>query len=233
MQTVIELVQAIGTFGVGVLARLALFLGAIALLAIPVAAVALVIRAVQARQRSALGLKPVAGLMYRPDLAYAPGHTWLAQKGGKAVALGLDDLAQRLMPSVTAVDLPRAGATIRRGEPLVVLHGGGRALEIPSPVDARVLRANPAVRRDPSLVKRESYGRGWLVALEPTDAAMGAMPRGETAEKWMRAESDRFNRFLEERLGFAAADGGELIAPAPWLVGEDGWKALTAAFLRG
>ncbi len=29
----------------------------------------------------------------------------------------------------------------------------------------------------------------------------------------------------------AAAPGGELVAPAPWVVGEEGWRALTAEFL--
>jgi hypothetical protein len=57
------------------------------------------------------------------------------------------------------------------------------------------------------------------------------LPTGEAAESWIRRESSRFSRFLEEQLGFAAADGGELVAPAPWLIGESGWKALTGAFL--
>ena len=35
----------------------------------------------------------------------------------------------------------------------------------------------------------------------------------------------------EHQLGFAAADGGELLAPPPTLLGETQWKALTKAFL--
>ena len=53
----------------------------------------------------------------------------------------------------------------------------------------------------------------------------------ESAESWMRREAVRWNHFLEDQLGFAAADGGELVAPAPWLIGESGWRALAAAFL--
>ncbi len=47
-----------------------------------------------------------------------------------------------------------------------------------------------------------------------------------------QARVDAVDRFIEDQLGFAAADGGELVAPAPWLVGEENWKALTAAFLE-
>ena len=59
-------------------------------------------------------------------------------------------------------------------------------------------------------MKRDGYGRGWLVAIEPADGSWASLPRGESAESWMRREAVRWNHFLEERLGFAAADGGEL-----------------------
>ena len=119
-----------------------------------------------------------------------------------------------------------------RGETIAVLHGGGRAVRIPAPVGGTIAGVNAAVLRDPALVKREGYGRGWLVAIAPADPSFAKLPRGEQAEGWLRRESARWSRFIEERLGFAAADGGELVAPAPWLVGEESWKALTAAFLE-
>ena len=64
------------------------------------------------------------------------------------------------------------------------------------------------------------------------DPAWEALPREQDAESFLRKEAARWSRFFEERLGFAAADGGELVAPAPWVIGEDGWKALTLEFLR-
>jgi glycine cleavage system H protein len=134
---------------------------------------------------------------------------------------------------VTAVELPRPGTTFARGETIAVLHGGGRVVRIPAPIAGTIAGVNAAALRDPTLVKRDGYGRGWLVALTPADRSFAALPRGEEAEGWLRRESGRWSRFIEDRLGFAAADGGELVAPAPWLVGEEGWKALTAAFLGG
>jgi hypothetical protein len=104
---------------------------------------------------------------------------------------------------------------------------------IPAPLAGTIAGVNAAALRDPDLVKREGYGRGWLVIVTPADQSFVDLPRGEAAEGWLRRESARWNRFLEERLGFAAADGGELVAPAPWLVGEEHWKELTAEFLRG
>ena len=182
-----------------------------------------------------MGLRRVAGLLFRPDAFYAPGHLWLRERGGRRLAgaleLGVDDLAQRLLPSVTEVDLVRAGSTVEKGATVAVLHGGGRAVRIAAPIAGTVAGVNASVLRDPGLVKREGYGRGWLVAIAPEDPSFADLPSGEAAEGWLQREATRWSRFIEDQLGFAAADGGELVAPAPWLVGDENWKALTAAFL--
>jgi glycine cleavage system H lipoate-binding protein len=233
MQSVIEILQSAGVFLGGVLARVGFFLAVLAVLVLPALAIALAVRAVSSRRRRALGLRRVAGLLFRPDLFYAPGHTWLHRRKSGALELGLDDLAQRLLPSVTAVELPRPGTAVARGEPVATLHGGGLAVRIPAPVAGTVAGVNAAVLRDPALVKRDGYGRGWLVAIAPSDASFDRLPQGAEAESWLRREAGRWTRFVEERLGFAAADGGELVAPAPWLVGEAGWRELTREFLGG
>jgi glycine cleavage system H lipoate-binding protein len=259
MHTVIEILQVAGVFLGGILARLGLFVAALAALVLPALAIALAVRTISARRERALGIRRVSGLLFRPDLFYAPGHTWLRPRGARrgswrklprsergdrggaraqpecppaTMELGIDDLAQRLLVSVTAVELPRPGTTFAKGDVVAVLHGGGRAVPVRAPVAGAVAGVNAAVLRDPALVKRDGLGRGWLVVLSPTDASFADLPRGEAAESWLRREAARWSRFLEERLGFSAADGGELVAPAPWLVGEAGWAELTTEFLQ-
>jgi glycine cleavage system H lipoate-binding protein len=235
MQTAIEILQTVGVFAAGAFARLGIFLAMLAVLVLPALAIALAVRAFQARRERALGLRRVSGLLFRPDAFYAPGHLWLRERGERRLAgaleLGVDDLAQRLLPSVTAVELARTGATVAKGDTVALLHGGGRVVRIGAPVAGTVAGMNAAVLRDPALVKREGYGRGWLVAIAPADRSFEALPHGPGAETWLGREASRWSRFLEDRLGFAAADGGELVAPAPWLVGEENWKVLTAEFL--
>jgi glycine cleavage system H protein len=260
MQTIQEILQSAGVLVGGLLARLGLFLAALLLLALPALLVALVLRAVSSRRSRALGLRRVAGLLFRPDVYYGPGHTWLRPRGVQAAVpmagdggaaggatkapgppaasiaaleIGIDDLVQRLLPSVTAVELRRAGTLVARGDPIATLYGGGRSVQIVAPVAGTVAGVNAAVLRDPSLVKRDGYARGWLVAMSPSDWSFADLPRGARAESWLQGESVRWSRFVEHHLGFAAADGGELLAPAPWLIGEEGWRELTSAFLRG
>jgi glycine cleavage system H lipoate-binding protein len=236
MQTAIEILQNLGIFLAGAFARLGIFFVMLAVLVLPALAIALVLRGIGARRERLLGLRRVAGILFRPDAFYAPGHVWLRERGGSKLAgaleLGVDDLAQRLLPSVTAVELARAGTSIEKGDTVAVLHGGGRAVRIAAPVSGTIAGVNASVLRDPALVKREGYGRGWLVAIAPMDRSYEALPHGPGAEGWLAREASRWSRFLEDRLGFAAADGGELVAPAPWLVGEESWKALTAEFLE-
>jgi glycine cleavage system H lipoate-binding protein len=230
MQTAIEILQAFGVFIVGLAARAGLVLGVIAILSLPVMLVALALRAAEELKRRNLGLREVAGVLFRPDLWYAPTHTWLARRRGDELVIGLDDLASRLMPSVTGLEVPRPGSFIEKGEALATLYAGGRTLTIPAPVSGHVAGTNRAVLRDPSLVKREGYGRGWLVAVKPSGEEFASLPRGDRAERFMRAEASRWDRFVETELCYAAADGGHLVAPVPALIGEDGWRKLAAAF---
>ncbi len=233
MQPVIEFLEVVGIFFTGQLAREGLFLAGLAVLVVPSLLIALVLHGVAQQREKALGLRRIAGLSFRPDVHYAPNHTWLHRRpGGGTLELGVDDLAQRLMPSVTAVELPAPGAVFAKGETIAVLHAGGRTARIPAPVSGTVSSVNAAVLRDPALVKREGYGRGWLVAFKPADPSFAELPRGDAAEGWLTRESARWSRLVEDQLGLAAADGGHLIAPVPSLVGEESWKALTKAFLE-
>jgi glycine cleavage system H lipoate-binding protein len=230
METTIQLLTSLGVFLVGLAARAGVVLAVIALLSIPIMLVAAVFRGAEELKRRNLGLRDVAGVLFRPDLWYAPTHTWLARRRDGELAIGLDALAARLLPSVTGIEVARAGTRVERGEPLATLYAGARTLTIPAPVSGTVTGANRAALRDPGLVRAEGYGRGWIVAVRPSDEGFADLPRGDRAERFMRSESARWDRFVETELCYAAADGGHLVAPVPALIGEDGWKKLAAAF---
>jgi glycine cleavage system H lipoate-binding protein len=230
MSLAIGALEKIGVVVVGVLLRVGIFLAVLAAIAIPLVAVAWAINRVKLARRRALGLHDVGGVTVRAGVRFAPGHTWLTQRGEGALAVGIDDLGLRLLPAVTAVEAARTGARVRRGEPIATLWGGGRKLEVRAPFDARVAGVNAAVIRDPALVRSEGYGKGWLVALEPADDKWTSLPMDGGADRWMAAEARRWNQEIERHLGIAAADGGELSSPAPWVVGEDCWRTLVASF---
>ncbi len=96
----------------------------------------------------------------------------------------------------------------------------------------QALGVDERARRNPGLVKDDPYGDGWLFLIAPKDDGWLGLPTGEWGHAWVACERRRLARFVEEELGYAAADGGELVAPAPALLGEDAWRRIVAAFLH-
>jgi hypothetical protein len=121
---------------------------------------------------------------------------------------------------------------VHRGDPIAVIHAGKRAIRIVAPADGVIEKVNRKLRRNPSLVKEEPYRGGWLFRIAPDDEGWKALPTGLRADTFLLSERRRLARFVEEELGLAAADGGELVAPAPALLGEEGWRRVVAAFLH-
>jgi glycine cleavage system H protein len=219
MNAILEILTAVGVFVGGLAARLGIVVAVMLALLVPVLLVAGAVRAFQAVRLRALGYRSAGGLRFRAGLLYAPTHTWIRPEGER-LRVGLDDLAQRLLPWAVAVELPRAGRKVREGEPVAVISSGGREARIAAPVSGTIVAVNPEVAREPTLVKSENYGRGWIFLVEPDARSWKSLPAGE-----------RLSRFFEQNLGYAAADGGELVGPPPSLLGDPQWKALTKAFL--
>lgn len=230
MSSILETLASIGVFLAGLAARIGIVALVMLALLVPVALVLVAARGFRAVGLWARGYRGAAGLRYRSGLWYASGHTWLRPDGNR-LRVGLDDLAQRLLPWAVAVELPSPGRKVKAGDPVARISSGQRQAVVAAPVGGTVVTVNPAVANEPTLLKSDSYGRGWLFAVEPQDESWRRLPTGEEARRWLGAESHRLARFYEQQLGFAAADGGELLAPPTTLLGEAQWKALTGAFL--
>jgi hypothetical protein len=91
-----------------------------------------------------------------------------------------------------------------------------------------------AVVRDPSLLHRDPYRRGWLVAIEATNTAYTRLLYGEPAREFLTQESKRLMRFFdfEQELQLHAADGGEFVAPGASFLDAQQWRTLTQSFLK-
>ena len=231
MTALIDTLTTLGVFLAGLLARLGIVLVIALLLVSPVLLALGVGRVFGAAKMWMQGYRSAGNLRYRGGLSYAPGHTWVKAEGS-ALKVGLDDLAQKILPWTVAVELPRAGRMVKEGEPVATLSCGDRQVRVAAPMSGRVVAVNAEVVREPTLAKSENYGSGWLFAIEPLGKEWRSLPSGEQARSWLRAEGDRLNHFYEAQLGMAAADGGELVGPPDTLLNDAQWKALTHDFLR-
>jgi glycine cleavage system H protein len=91
---------------------------------------------------------------------------------------------------------------------------------------------NEALKANPSLIHRDPYTRGWLYEVAPHNTRYTELLRGEPARRWLREERARLTEFLEAQMGVAAADGGDLVVPAPSVLTDEQWTALRSTFLK-
>ena len=223
--SLVTVLEAVGSLLVGLVGRIGVSILGGVLLVLPALLIALAWHGVRMRRAARGGV--------RPGTRLAPGHTWLAPRGRSgALAVGVDEVAEKILPSATALELPAPGMEVHKGDPIAVIRAGRRAIRIGAPVDGTVVGVNRRVRRNPGLVKEDPYGRGWLFLLVPRDDGWTRLPAGASAEEWVASERRRLARIVEEELGLAVADGGELVAPAPALLGEEAWKRIVASFLH-
>ena len=231
MTAFIDTLTTIGVFVAGLAARLGIVLVIALILIAPVLLALGAGRVLGAMRMWMQGYRSAGSLRFRGGLSYAPGHTWVKSEGG-ALKVGLDDLAQRILPWTVAVALPRTGRMVKEGEPVATLSCGDREVKVAAPASGRIVAVNQEVLREPTLAKSENYGSGWLFAIEPAGVEWKTLPAGEQARSWLRAEGERLTRFYEDQLGLAAADGGELIGSPETLLTEGQWKILSRSFLR-
>jgi glycine cleavage system H lipoate-binding protein len=225
MANITELLQAFGSFLLGLAGRVGLFFLAGIALAAPALLIALGWRALRGR--------PERRDRVPGDARVSTNHTWVAPRGRPGVLdVGVDEIAERILPSATALELPAPGMYVHRGDPVAVVRAGRRAIRIGSPVDGTIVAVNRRARRNPGLVKEDPYGSGWLFRVAPSDATWRTFRSGAVAELWIAEEKRRLALIVEEQLGLAAADGGELIDPLPGLLGEEGWRRVVASFLH-
>jgi glycine cleavage system H protein len=231
MSAIVGILQYAASFVGGIAVRAGVVLLAMAALLVPALLLWGAFRGASWARRRAQGLELAGGLRFRPGLRYAPGHTWLRPEKGE-VRVGVDDLVQRILPWAVSVRLPRPGTALRAGEPAAFISAGDREAVIAAPVDGTVTGVNGNLVLDPSLVKSDSYARGWLFQMKPASDRLPGVASEAEGKAWLAAEGERLHRWLAPRLGLAGADGGTLVDSIAAHLTPEEWNSLTAAFLR-
>ncbi len=231
MNAIVDTLTVVGVFLVGIVARLGIVLAIGLAILSPVLLFLGARRAFRGASLWMQGYRSAGKLRFRDGLRYAPGHTWMKAEGA-SFRVGIDDLAQSILPWTVSAELPAVGREVKEGEPVATLSCGEHQVRIAAPATGRIVSVNAAVLREPTLAKSACYGAGWLFAIAPADVAHEALPVGEAARSWLRAEGERLGHFLEAQLGMAAADGGELVGDPGAHLDDKQWKALAKSFLR-
>ena len=174
----------------------------------------------------------VEGFMVPDNLRYHPGHAWLLPERKHLVRIGLDEFAGVLAGPIAKIELPKPGRWLRQGQKAWTLYRDGAKTEMVSPIEGEVVEVNSELAQNPSLLRQDPYGRGWLMTVFVPDeesTARNLLPQG-LVRNWMREAVERLYARQPQLAGAVAADGGrptpDVFAGLP----DASWEAVTREF---
>ena len=176
----------------------------------------------------------VGGFKLPAGLSYHSGHAWAAKESRNVVRIGLDDFAVRLLGKADELELPARGRWLRQGEKGWTLARGSHRFEMLSPIEGEVVDVNPEVLRDPSIIRKDPYGLGWLVAVDSpaVDSNLKNLLRGRLAQRWMEESVATLQTHFSPTTGVHMQDGGHAIPDLLGLLPEERWdKVVRELFL--
>jgi glycine cleavage system H protein len=174
----------------------------------------------------------VAGFHTPVHVSFHPGHGWLARERKNVMRVGASEFAAALAGNLEKIELPKRGQWLRQGQRFLTLFRNGESVEMVSPVEGEVLEVNAELASNPSLLRKDPYGAGWLVSVHVPDeesVTRNLVPKSLIAE-WMRDAVERLYARQPALAGAFAADGGrpteDLLAEVPGV----NWKQTAEEF---
>ena len=105
-----------------------------------------------------------------PELKYTKEHEWVLLDYGVAV-VGITDFAQSELGDIVFVELPSIGAKVKLLEAFGSVESVKSVSDLYSPISGVVADVNTRLSSSPDLVNTDPFGEGWMVRIEPSDAA--------------------------------------------------------------
>ncbi|MEP7054786.1 MAG: glycine cleavage system protein GcvH [Actinomycetota bacterium] len=113
--------------------------------------------------------------MYPADLKYTAEHEWAKQEAD-VVRVGITDFAQEALGDIVYVSLPEVGAELHAGQVFGEVESTKSVSDLYAPVSGTVRARNETLDTQPELLNSDPYGAGWILTIEPADAAeVGAL----------------------------------------------------------
>ena len=116
-----------------------------------------------------LGADYIDGFLVPESLSYHNGHSWLVRERQNVVRVGADEFAAALVGKIEKIELPKPGQWIRQGQKVISFIRDGQKTEMVSPTEGEVMAINSDVLENPSLLRQDPYGKGWLVSVHVPD----------------------------------------------------------------
>lgn len=102
---------------------------------------------------------------------YTKDHEW-AKKDGGEVLVGITAFAVDQLGDITLVNLDvKPGDTVTAGKAFGTIESVKTLSDLFAPISGKVSRINADLETAPEKVNENTYDLGWMIAIEPADAA--------------------------------------------------------------
>jgi glycine cleavage system H protein len=187
----------------------------------------------EAITRAAAAGNYIEGFLVPEHLGYHAGHGWLHRERVHVVKIGMDEFSAALAGRIDKIELPKPGHWLRQGQKAWTLLRGSEKTDMVSPIEGEIVEVNSEVLRDPSLLRQDPYGKGWLMTVfVPDEESTGRnlLPKALVGG-WMRQAVEKLYAMQPQMAGAVAADGGhpaeDLFAALP---AGSSWNQVTREF---
>jgi glycine cleavage system H lipoate-binding protein len=183
----------------------------------------------------ALQFRKVAGFTIADGYYYHKGHSWARIEHGGFVRLGVDDFAWRLL-GPTEISLPKIGTQLKPNQAGWSIKRAGLAAAVLTPMSGIVMATNQTAVHQPALSKKDPYGKGWLVVIDPLSGLRNKTRNllfEQKAVSWLDAEVKKLEDTVMNVYGVQlAATGGEIVDDIFGNLREVKWEDLVHKFLQ-
>ena len=116
---------------------------------------------------------------------YTATHEWF-QITDDGVTVGLTAYAVNELTDITYVEMRDQGTAITAGDVVGEVESVKTTSDIYSAVTGEIAQVNEALNEDPSLIKSDPYGQGWLIRIKSDNISSldELMSEAEYAEKY-------------------------------------------------
>ena len=90
---------------------------------------------------------------------------------GDIATIGISEHAQQQLGDIVFVEVPKVGATFKKGDAAAVVESVKAASDVFAPASGEVVAVNSEVESTPGVINEDALGRGWLFRIKLTDPA--------------------------------------------------------------
>jgi glycine cleavage system H protein len=134
----------------------------------------------------------IEGNEFPDDLYYHKEHMWIKIEGSY-IRVGYNDWAQQAAGKLLSLKSRKPGVIIEAGKTLGSVESGKWVGSLKNPITGELVQINEEVLKDPSLINKDPYGKGWVALINPTklsEELKTLIPGTDktSLENWLREE---------------------------------------------